>query len=50
MMTGVILAGGFNRRMGGRFKALLPVARETAVSSAIEGNVEHLQASHCRNQ
>lgn len=25
MMTGVILAGGLNRRMGGRHKALLPV-------------------------
>ncbi len=25
MITGVILAGGLNRRMGGRLKALLPV-------------------------
>lgn len=28
MMTGVILAGGLNRRMGGRHKALLPIQGE----------------------
>jgi molybdenum cofactor guanylyltransferase len=28
MMTGVILAGGLNRRMGGKLKALLPIGGE----------------------
>lgn len=36
MMSGVILAGGNNRRMGGRVKALLPFFHETLIERQIK--------------
>lgn len=35
MLTGVILAGGQNRRMGGRHKGLLPFAKESFIERQI---------------
>ncbi|MBD0383578.1 molybdenum cofactor guanylyltransferase [Paenibacillus sedimenti] len=36
MMTGVILAGGLNRRMGGRLKALLPISGKPLILRQLE--------------
>ena len=36
MLTGVILAGGFNRRMGGQLKALLPFPKRPILELQIE--------------